>query len=584
MGESNNSIVIELKEKFLKVNYLMKEASKTDPENEPYKSKYEARDILNDMTNLIVQHNQEEIAQNQLLDLLAVVCCLSSIIAYDVEEISTGTELAKKAYDMVANAMSPSRILCAMTCLNNLGFWASNQENYSPAQEYLELSESLYIRYNSEIKAPALEFEELFTGEKSFKNQDNDYEKCHTQTLFYLAQVYAKNNNPSKAAKYCHVTLKRQLTNIEDVIDWALNSATLSQFLIEQNAFVAARHHLAASTVIMENYSKKIDELLSADPENEELKAKTETARHRLADIYRCWAKYSIFLLNGSKERLLSSEGDKVDPPPQPPEILKGLEFTSLKEKTKELEQSVTVDFILTYEDAKPLFQKSQEWLNLAKGYYTLEDHASEHAAIVQDSSKLYHLLSFYQADEGIQCKLHKRRIDSLISVVNSLNPTYYMKVCREMWFEIGETCMTMADIKASQAKESNDNKNVLHCASKVKNLSLQGIKYLEDFVKSFILKSKEEKYPAEFEKTIILSYMYLGHLYATLNEPDKNAMIGFQEESLRCYGAIIDYCTAHPDVKKTYPEEYSICLEMVDLIPLKITRMKKMFNKSQPN
>lgn len=275
MDESNNSIKSELKEKFLKVNYLLKEASKTDPENEPYKSKYEAREILNEMKDLIVNHDHEEIEQAQLLDMLAIVCCISSIIAYDVEEVSTGTELAKKANDIVTNPVRPSRILCAMTCLNNLGFWASNQEDYNSAQEYLELSESLYNRYNSEVTVPAMEFEELFTGEKDTNIEENSYEKCHTQTLFYLAQVYAKNNNYSKAAKYCHVTLKRQLeANEEDVIEWSLNSATLSQFLIEQNAFKEARHHLAASTKVMEKFNIKIDDLISNDPENEGLKAK----------------------------------------------------------------------------------------------------------------------------------------------------------------------------------------------------------------------------------------------------------------------------------------------------------------------
>ncbi|XP_014284693.1 KIF-binding protein [Halyomorpha halys] len=582
MDENNSSVLTELKEKYLKVNYLLKEVSLNDPKNEPYKSKYEARDILNTMLDIIIEHNQKEIVDSHLLDLLGIVYCIKAIISYDVEEISSGTELAKKALDIVASPVCPSRILCAMTCLNNLGFCASNRENFSSAQEYLELAESLYNRYNLEVNIPALDFDELFTGEKDLKYPENAYEKCHTQTLFYLAQVYSKSD-PSKAAKYCHETLKRQIeAKEEDAIEWSLNTATLSQFLIEQNAFKVARHHLAASTIVLEKHNLKIDESLSSDPENEEFKAKKEQARHRLADIYRCWAKYGIFLLNGSKERLLSSEGDKVDPPPQPPEILKGLEFTSLKEETKELEHSVTADFSLTYEDAKPLFQKSQEWLNMAKDYYTLEDHASEHAAIAQDSSKLYHLLSFFQSDEAIQCKLHKRRIDTLSSVVNSLNPTYYMKVCRELWFEIGEACMTMADIKAGQAKESNDAKNAQHCASKVKQLTMQGIKHLEDFIKSFKLKSKEEKYPEDFEKNIVLGYMYLGHMYARLNEPDKKAMIGFQEESLRCYGAIIDYCTAHPDVKKAYPEEYSICVEMVDLIPLKIGRMKAMFNKSQ--
>ena len=105
-----------------------------------------------------------------------------------------------------------------------------------------------------------------------------------------------------------------------------------------------------------------------------------------------------------------------------------------------------------------------------------------------------------------------------LSTVVNSLNPKYYLKVCQDIWFEIGETCMIMSDIKitqvlknhfktrinkylvkfcnikmcifqAKEAGESLSNMNKIHSASKIKQLKMQGIKYLEEFVQTFKLK-----------------------------------------------------------------------------------------------
>lgn len=42
-----------------------------------------------------------------------------------------------------------------------------------------------------------------------------------------------------------------------------------------------------------------------------------------------------------------------------------------------------------------------RHWLKKAEEYYTLEDHASDYAQIVQDMSELYKLLAFYEDDES---------------------------------------------------------------------------------------------------------------------------------------------------------------------------------------
>ena len=71
--------------------------------------------------------------------------------------------------------------------------------------------------------------------------------------LLMMCQVYRYMNEVLKSAVYCHNTLKRQLLESKyDQVEWALNSATLSQVMVEKNAFKEARHHLAAASKVLE--------------------------------------------------------------------------------------------------------------------------------------------------------------------------------------------------------------------------------------------------------------------------------------------------------------------------------------------
>lgn len=72
--------------------------------------------------------------------------------------------------------------------------------------------------------------------------------------------------------------------------------------------------------------------------------------------------------------------------------------FTSLD--LSSYEDQITDKYILTYDDARKVFLNSQEWLNKAKMYYTLENHASDCVQIIQDCSQLYKYLAFFEEDE----------------------------------------------------------------------------------------------------------------------------------------------------------------------------------------
>lgn len=123
-----------------------------------------------------------------------------------------------------------------------------------------------------------------------------------------LFQVYGVLKENLKSAIYCHLTLRRQLQYQDyEPIDWALNSATLSQFFAEQNGFYQSRHHLSAASTILKQYEVTLE---AAENNDEVQLAKLETLNHRSADVARCWAKYCILLMTASKNRLMNdSEG-----------------------------------------------------------------------------------------------------------------------------------------------------------------------------------------------------------------------------------------------------------------------------------
>lgn len=77
---------------------------------------------------------------------------------------------------------------------------------------------------------------------------------------------------------------------------------------------------------------------------------------------------------------------------------INGLVFSTLEIPT--YENQVCDKFVLDYEDALPVFHFTKQWLDDAKEYYTLNEHASDFVKITQDHSALFQALSFFEADE----------------------------------------------------------------------------------------------------------------------------------------------------------------------------------------
>uniref|UniRef100_A0A1A9WUW9 PKD/Chitinase domain-containing protein n=1 Tax=Glossina brevipalpis TaxID=37001 RepID=A0A1A9WUW9_9MUSC len=252
---------------------------------------------------------------------------------------------------------------------------------------------------------------------------------------FYEFELTVADNS-NNTAQYCHKTLKRQYSpQSYEPIDFALNSAILSQYFIGQNMFKEARNHLAAATLIIAEYENKIshaDDSIS-EQEHQDLQ---QTFKHRYAHVARCWSKYGLALLAAFKERLFNDDDEKL---------------------------------CLTFDDAKEVYHFVIKRLDHAKEYYKPDTEASEYAEIIKDFAELYENMAFFEEDPTNQSKVQKRRAKYYEELLELLNPSFYLSICRECWYGADLAYCAILDIKLDCFKSSvSPNPQELHKINQV--------------------------------------------------------------------------------------------------------------------
>nr|KAF6425095.1 hypothetical protein HJG59_007293 [Molossus molossus] len=272
----------EICEKFQAALALSRVELHKNPEKEPYKSKYGARVLLEEVRALLGPALEDEDERPpaedglgpedharelpaELVEVegpvarravrLAVIEFHLGVNHIDTEELSAGEEHLVKCLRLVRKyRLSPDCVSLYIQAQNNLGILWSEREEIETAQAYLHSSEALYNQYMKEIGSPPLDPTEHFLPEEeklTEQERSKRFEKVYTHNLYYLAQVYQHMEVFERAAHYCHSTLKRQLEhNAYQPIEWAINAATLSQFYINKLCFMEARHCLSAANVI----------------------------------------------------------------------------------------------------------------------------------------------------------------------------------------------------------------------------------------------------------------------------------------------------------------------------------------------
>jgi len=575
-------------EEFVEAVKLNDEVSKKDPESEPYRSMYKAREIWHKLKSDVDRRREWAPGLVQWQFFEAVLDLKLGMNYMDTEEKSTGEERLASCLAALDDHCYCAKACCIVqTALNYSGILNCERSEPQKGLEFLQRAEMLYKDFCDTVGGAPWTVNDLFrldsyddcaAMDKLVKNRMENFEDTYTHTLYYLAQAHAKVGNSAESAKYCRVTLCRQLSfHKYEPVDWAVNAATLSQYYIIESDFPHARHCLSSGQFILKEASESI---------NESSEEASDRVHKAWADLYRCWAKYGLALLEHSKERLyrelhadsnsaIEQTESTATSLTESDDTIKNCEHFFDLELTA-VESKITDKPVCVFAEARDVFKAVQAWLEAAKVFYALDGHCSDHIEIIQDHSRLYKIIAFFEPDLERQCKMHKRRVDMLATVLKQLNSQYYLLVCRQLMFELGEIFSTMLDNKLALIEQSQTPPNE-HARAKINTLSGKSIENFQAYVDS--LCDSEGKLPTRFqeddERPALIAHFYMGRLYSKFMDFDVTTRLRNMKNSIDNYNFLVEYCNANPDATEKVKPERDLCEEMVVLLPAKMEKIR---------
>jgi len=151
----------DLKECYEKAMKLVETESKHDPENDPYKSHYAAREMLIEMQNnlknvlstLAAEDNPDEHDVLIYKAILGFILKELGRISIFVDELKTGENYLTESTTVFEEfKMEPVGIIAYIDALNNLGILWSNRNNAENAKKYLDQAEVAYNDFKASKK------------------------------------------------------------------------------------------------------------------------------------------------------------------------------------------------------------------------------------------------------------------------------------------------------------------------------------------------------------------------------------------------------------------------------------------------
>uniref|UniRef100_A0A4W6G135 KIF-binding protein n=1 Tax=Lates calcarifer TaxID=8187 RepID=A0A4W6G135_LATCA len=592
-------------DKFTNAQNLTEVESRNDPENDPFRSKYKARELLREiycsLKSFEVSEGEEDGGgesgdprpSEQPVDgqredgfgqgfsgdspaglraaKLGAVEYYLGVNHVDTEELSAGQEHLMNCMKLLGRcSVSSENVSLFIHVRNQLGILWAGRDETETAQGFLETAESIYQHYMKEVR----------------------FELAYTHTMYYLAQVYKNLGQTERAATYCHSTLQRQLQlNQFNPMEWALNAATLSQYYITKGRYMEGRHCLSAATVISGLAGEVPSEAAAQESETEN--ERREQLRQKRAEIARCWIKYCLNLLQDAKKLLEDNIGElDTDRQDELKRARRGEEEEEEKgrksallfgsedtfDSIASLEEKVRCLFPLDFTEARAVFLVGQNYVTQAKEYFQMDGYVTDHIEILQDHSALFRALAFFEEDLERRCKMHKRRVDMLEPICTDLNAQYYLMIRRQLMFELAETYSEMMDLKLTLANRQADTQSLdSHTIKKFNHLCSASAKYFQMFLDS--LCSPEGKVPEHLEEEVLrpalVARFRVARLHSRLISSSPSVQLDNLNRSLENYKYVVQYCETHPEAATTVETELELSKEMVGLLPLKINRLK---------
>lgn len=486
-----------------------------NPENKPFESKYKARDLLDEIVKRFeatkaiatLEGNKDLIAR--IRPAQAALQTKIGTICWDCEEphnaqmeleractfyfpglIEKIEGLAGEGVDMSlwadakglvdfekllasthpqVDAYDKKYLADGMKCLNILGILWSGRGQPAKAVCFLLTANQLFHHNNT-------------TG-----TVDEAVNNAITHNLFYLAQAYGHLQDSFHSSSYCQQTLQRQLTtglaDIHATLEWIKNCVGIADYYLALQQYGSAGCILAsAEKVLKENVIKVLYERMDlelAKPTDSTLPPMPPTdkkpnfvsgnlnAAEIEADLHRRWASMDVRILKRAvehKSQLAMAEEMGID--------LSKLEeddntdqnrlaalpkvddkvcfFSNLPIAVPTLVNSKD---IVTFDNARLVFLRAASRIENAKKYFVLDGYVTDHVGLLQDYSKLYHMLASFEPDIKRRTAMETRRLDMLLPLLTSLSKTSYDVLHKQLSYELGENVLVLMELKLDKLR-----------------------------------------------------------------------------------------------------------------------------------
>lgn len=262
-----------------------------DEEENPYKSKYEARVLLEsavkDIKRLLGETSEGDEAHRGR-EMLARLRLFLGKNYYFCEEVPMAEKFFNRSLEQYMRSplrLEPEHFVHIQDVFNQLGMLWCNRQGHGQGMNYLRRAQIMFEKRPDSVRQACEQ-----------KAADN-----YTLTMFYLAQAYGALRKPGLSARFCAETMSQQLDHntsgtrpreaLErdpfDCKDWVRNCCALSDFFINECMFWTAEYLLQSAAIMCE----RCDDICGLKPEG--LEELTAECKRDLANYYSTRLKFA---------------------------------------------------------------------------------------------------------------------------------------------------------------------------------------------------------------------------------------------------------------------------------------------------
>ena len=151
LEEINNWLRSEGYEKYKEARRLSEEEAREDPETDPFKSKYSARNILSELKAKLESFQDEDSPSEKLKILMSALDYQIGQNYIETEELSTGEDHIERCIKTLEELRLDRRCCSVyLHCLNELGILWSKRGDSEKALGFLQDAEKLYHTFTKE--------------------------------------------------------------------------------------------------------------------------------------------------------------------------------------------------------------------------------------------------------------------------------------------------------------------------------------------------------------------------------------------------------------------------------------------------